>query len=130
MEKLFLNSFKQHHEREEHINFEEGKNEEENIEEMKSGNSNAHFEEKEMDIKDVLSSNNIDLAITGPAFKFLREQDISLFTNVILKCNIFARMKPFQKASLIDYLKDKNFTVGKNYLLNLSFFFFSIYLIF
>lgn len=101
--------FKQHHDKSEHILFEEhdDKIDMEEFNEKQSG-----FQEKIIDLNDALSDDSIDLAITGSAFKYLRDTDISLFTKTILKSNIFARMKPNQKASLIDHLKDKNFTVG------------------
>ena len=71
-----------------------------------------NIKENDFQLKDVLKMNTVELVVSGNCFEFLEKNDQSLFIQLLSKSKIFARMKPMQKTSLIENLKEMNFTVG------------------
>ena len=71
-------------------------------------------EEPLVDIKTVLKNQEIEIAVTGNAFNYFSEKaSIFEFHEILHRSKVFARMKPNQKAFLVDSLKDQNYSVGK-----------------
>ena len=56
---------------------------------------------------DIRQDNNYKLAITGDIFRFLLTEvkNISVIQNILMNCDIFARMSPDEKHELVEQLQ-------------------------
>ena len=54
-----------------------------------------------VDTLSVLSSDEAELALTGPAFSFITKKHPELLEKILEKTRVFARMSPSQKAELV-----------------------------
>ncbi|KAI5969729.1 hypothetical protein CANMA_001191 [Candida margitis] len=63
---------------------------------------------------DIRQDSNYRLAITGDIFRILLTElkDVNLNQNVLMKCDIFARMSPDEKHELVEQLQKIDYTVG------------------
>lgn len=63
---------------------------------------------------DIRQDNNYKLAITGDIFRFLLTEikNISVIQNILMNCDIFARMSPDEKHELVEQLQKIDYTVG------------------
>ncbi|KAK6458063.1 cation translocating P-type ATPase [Scheffersomyces xylosifermentans] len=63
---------------------------------------------------DIRQGSNYKLAITGDIFRYLLTEvkDTSLVQNVLMNCDIFARMSPDEKHELVEQLQKIDYTVG------------------
>ncbi|KAG5417665.1 hypothetical protein I9W82_005301 [Candida metapsilosis] len=63
---------------------------------------------------DIRQDSNYKLAITGDIFRILLTEikDTNLTQNLLMKCDIFARMSPDEKHELVEQLQKIDYTVG------------------
>ncbi|EDK42410.1 conserved hypothetical protein [Lodderomyces elongisporus NRRL YB-4239] len=63
---------------------------------------------------DIRQDSNYRLAITGDIFRFLLTEikDQNVINNVLMNCDIFARMSPDEKHELVEQLQKIDYTVG------------------
>ncbi|KAL6452467.1 YPK9 Vacuolar cation-transporting ATPase YPK9 [Candida maltosa Xu316] len=62
----------------------------------------------------IRQDNNYRLAITGDIFRFLLTEvkNVNIIQNILMNCDIFARMSPDEKHELVEQLQKIDYTVG------------------